>query len=262
MLDEIKEMLQERCGDKGVEVVSRSSGIVEIRVDGQVAVDCYFDPWNPIRRPSLERKWRNGTAPHVRAHYGGNYLRSGNELRIATLLDAHGVKWRYEPKKVQLGSDVAYIPDFIVDPKSGWGPWLEVKEAKKVRLLAESFGMPPWHDEMPLDSYEVRNVRFDPELLSQDIAKPQLLSIHVSEDVWVLPGKTGFNQPYVVFHPDGTASASRQCPIFADTCKSDGAGVLARKLVEWPSLGVPMYTAPQVVRVIIDFLEDEGWVAA
>lgn len=92
----------------------------------------------------------------------GRRFRSLTEARWATLLDALGVAYEYEPETYDLGPLGWYLPDFWI-PKLGIrGAFLEIKRsgplsdrdydrAKALYLLteepvlvAQGFGEPPW----------------------------------------------------------------------------------------------------------------------
>jgi predicted nuclease of restriction endonuclease-like RecB superfamily len=58
-----------------------------------------------------------------RFEYGGTWFRSTWEVRVARALDALGVRWQYEPKRIDLGTQT-YLPDFYLPDD---GAYWEVK---------------------------------------------------------------------------------------------------------------------------------------
>lgn len=54
---------------------------------------------------------RQGHPKYRTGHYGGHYMRSSWEIKVAQWLDEHGIAWRYEPVAIPLG-DSSYTPDF------------------------------------------------------------------------------------------------------------------------------------------------------
>jgi hypothetical protein len=233
------------------------NGLELINVNGQLAVEVV---WPDRVQVNIKRYWQ-GHRPPLEMHYGGYRLRSRNELEIAALLDVHKVQWRYEPKQVLLPNGQRYLPDFLLlEHPEELPDIIEVKDATKVKALAQSLGMPPWADSDDLSSYTVGPVTVEINRLDNDIRKPHLLAQQQNSDVWVVPGKTGPNQPYVIFKPDGTAHASRQCPLFQNTSKRDEAHYIANAFTAWPRPGTSLWSGEEVADIIIDFLTTEGWV--
>lgn len=229
-----------------------------ICVNGQPAVELI---WPDLSQVKINRHWR-GHRPPLEIHYGGYCLRSLNELRIAALLDVHKLCWRYEPKQVPLKNGQSYLPDFLIETYEDLPDILEVKDATKVKALAESLGMPAWGDSTDLAIYETGPVIVDVNLLATDLRKPYWLATEHGQAVGIIPGKTGTNQPYVIFQPDGTAYASRQCPLFRDTSKRDEAHHIEHSFTGWPRPGSGANSAQSVADIIVGFLITEGWVNA
>jgi hypothetical protein len=236
---------------------AESGDYEQILFDGNVAVEF---AWPETGRPEVKRKWP-GHRPFVRIQYGGQLLRSKNELHIATLLDVHGIRWKYEWKPFRLSDGTNYLPDFATGPQAIAGSFIEVKDADMVKRLAQDvLGMPRWVDGEELSRYEVIGA-IDPDLIQPELRKPYLLSRDNGENVWVVPGRTGHHQPFVVFRPDGTAQASRSCPLFEDTVKADTARAIASSFLAWPALGEWFYWEDALARKIEQFLR-ETWVVA
>lgn len=92
----------------------------------------------------------------------GRRFRSLTEARWATLLDALGVAYEYEPETYDLGPLGWYLPDFWIPKLGERGAFLEVKRsgplsdrdydrakalyllASQPVLVAQGFGEPPW----------------------------------------------------------------------------------------------------------------------
>lgn len=72
--------------------------------------------WFGKRPPALDvrGKW---------VDYNGTKMRSTYEARLAKLLDASGIEWKYEPKRFDL-EDCTYLPDFFLPAT---GEYVEVK---------------------------------------------------------------------------------------------------------------------------------------
>jgi len=88
--------------------------------------------------------WGKQTKHGPRTHwvsYHGVKLRSSYELRFAKALDAHGLKWEYEPRRFDLGL-WTFLPDFFL-PETGayWEVkgWFDPKSQKKVQLFRERY---------------------------------------------------------------------------------------------------------------------------
>jgi hypothetical protein len=151
-----------------------------------------------------------------RLHHGGHHLRSLGELKTAVLLDLLGVRWDYEWKQFRLADGTLYTPDFLL-PDGEYGPVLEVKPREVVREIAGHLGMPRVGSGKlgAIEHYTVERAPVMVTTLPAPIRKPALLAQLIDRDVWLIGGHPRSNQPYVVFHPDSTASMSRQCPLYA-----------------------------------------------
>ena len=169
------------------------------------------------------------TIEPVRLVYGGAHMRSLHEVTVAALLDTWQIEWLYERSPLPTTAGT-YVPDFFLGDRPPWlPPIIEVKPKKVVMDLAEALGMPSWDATRMRDrpgDFNVGPVSVDPGLLdSHRLRKPFALANERGVPVWVV-GDIGTNQPYVVFHGGGTASVSRQCPLFADSARRDAAAKL------------------------------------
>lgn len=63
----------------------------------------------------------------IQTRYAGITFRSRLEARWAVFMDAVGVRWTYEPERVQLLGGGTYLPDFV----TGDGAFIEVKGAEE-----------------------------------------------------------------------------------------------------------------------------------
>ena len=80
--------------------------------------------------------------------YNGYRFRSRQEARFAVMMDALGIKWRYEVEGLEIvgkSRTVYYLPDFIIEAT---GVYIEIKGAEpnedeliKASMLAQS----SWH---------------------------------------------------------------------------------------------------------------------
>jgi len=68
---------------------------------------------------SRERRGQPSRFPMRRFYYAGEAFRSSWELRVATALDALGVRWEYEPRRFDLGSQT-WAPDFYLPDGDCW----------------------------------------------------------------------------------------------------------------------------------------------
>lgn len=187
---------------------------VEYEGPDDYSVVGWFDA---VRLPDLVKNETPFAPEAKRVSYGGNLLRSLGELKIAVLLDVLGVRWKYEHQLYQLPNGTLYLPDFHLDD-SRFAAVIEVKSEKRTRDLAVALGMPAVSSGLlgPTDRFTVGPVPFNRDQLPVDLLKPALLASVINDDVWVVGGRPRSNQPYVAFHPDGRASMSRQCPLYAD----------------------------------------------
>lgn len=81
-----------------------------------------------------------------RVVYAGITFRSSYEARFAKALDAHKLKWKYEPKRFDLGT-CTYLPDFFVQQtKAYWEVkgWFDPKSKIKIERFRKI------HPDIPL----------------------------------------------------------------------------------------------------------------
>jgi hypothetical protein len=169
-----------------------------------------------------------------RLHHGGHHLRSIGELKTAVLLDLLGVRWAYEWKQFHLADGTLYTPDFLV-PGGEYGPVLEVKPRELVREIASALGMPRVGTGKlgAIEHYDVERAPVTVATLPAPIRKPALLAQLIERDVWLVGGHPRSNQPYIAFHPDSTASMSRQCPLYARHELLDETERIVRERRSW-----------------------------
>ena|GEM_PF-1586943 len=127
----------------------------------------------------------------VDTEYGGILYRSILESRWAQFFDAHNIKHKYEPSKIDLGTD-KYTPDF-------WLPefekWLEIKPWKQYRAHSKCFRLaiesrfdvllvqgPPNLHVVDLFYANVRPTRFYRTVLRKDEIKPSAENFQFSQD--------------------------------------------------------------------------------
>ena len=60
----------------------------------------------------------------IETEHRGHRFRSRKEARFATMFDALGIRWEYEPEGYELGNGNRYLPDFRLPDQ---GLWVEVK---------------------------------------------------------------------------------------------------------------------------------------
>jgi len=69
--------------------------------------------------------------------YRGIQMRSRLEARAASMLDAAGIDWQYEPRAFRTSDGGEYLPDFQIGPTTfvEVKPWLEEGRERELQIL-------------------------------------------------------------------------------------------------------------------------------
>ena len=65
----------------------------------------------------------------IETQYKGYRFRSRLEARWAIFFDALGLEWNYEVEGFDLGNDIRYLPDFLLNRQN---LWVEVQPNKPI----------------------------------------------------------------------------------------------------------------------------------
>jgi predicted nuclease of restriction endonuclease-like RecB superfamily len=102
--------------------------------------DILRDRWSGRGNPAFGKTPKHGPRTHWH-DYAGIKLRSQYEVRFAKVLDARGIKWKYEPKRFDLG-DCTYLPDFYLPERGEYWEvkgWMDPSSRKRIERFRELF---------------------------------------------------------------------------------------------------------------------------